>query len=380
MNGEDKHKHLVIILVAIFCGISFFSILVKYKAVEAWYEKHILSVDKDTDEGIVDNLKKINPSIMVGTTTPPTEVSTSSAPQYVLMAFDGSKSIQSWKDILNFSQEMKNEGINVHFTFFINAVYFLSYLTKQNYISPEGKVAGSVIGFSDSTQEIADRIVEVNRAIRDGHEIGSHTAGHNDGSKWSVDEWTKEFDSFNYILSNIQKLNPKLVLKEDLQINPNDIVGFRAPNLGVNSNLYSVLYAKKFLYDCSQISKPFAWPFKDIQGLWHIPLGMVKNKHGGSILAMDYNWWYYQTGARDLLKKGTKEWDAAKKEVVDAYEQNFDSHYNGNRSPISIGHHFSMWNDGVYWEALKDFARYACSKKNVRCVSHKEFVEAMDGH
>ncbi len=379
MNGEDKHKNLVIALVAIFCGVSFFSALTKFNVVEASHVKHDSSKvsDKDTDEMHMDDVKQINPSFMVGTTTPAAKYATTT--QYILMAFDGSKSIQSWKDILNFSQEMKNSGTDVHFTFFINAVYFLSYGTKQNYISPSGKVAGSAIGFSDSRQDIADRIVEVNQAISDGHEIGSHTAGHNDGSKWSVNEWTKEFDSFNYILSNIQKLNPLMILKQDLQLNLNDVVGFRAPNLGIDNNLYTVLYSKKFLYDCSQIALPFTWPFKDAQNLWHIPLGTVKNKNGGTVLAMDYNWWYYQTGAKDLLRKGTQSWEAAKKEVFDAYKQDFDAHYNGNRSPISIGHHFSMWNDGVYWEALKDFARYACTQKDVRCVSHKEFVNAMEG-
>lgn len=375
MNGAEKYKNFVLATIAIFFGVTTFSILTRFNIVDTSHKKD--SIIKYADEGHVDEFKQINPSQLTGTTTTPEKYSTTT--QYVLMAFDGSKSIQSWKNVLDFAEEMKNSGKPVHFTFFINAVYFLSYLTKQNYTSPNGKIAGSAIGFSDSQQDISDRIVEVNRAIRDGHEIGSHTAGHNDGSKWSVDEWAKEFDSFNYILSNIQKLNPTLVIKEAPLLNPANIVGFRVPNLGINNNLYTELYSKKFLYDCSQVAKPFAWPFKDLQGLWHIPLGVVKNKNGGSILAMDYNWWYYQTGARDLLKKDTTEWIAAKNEVFNAYKQYFDSHYNGNRSPLSIGHHFSMWNDGVYWEALKDFARYACGQKDVRCVSHKEFVDAMEG-
>lgn len=377
MSGADKHKHFVIALVAIFFGASFFSVLTRFNVVDASRDRHSDSKAAEADEGHIDDLKQINPSQMVGTTTPPAKYATTT--QYVLMAFDGSKSIQAWKDILNFSQEMKNKGVDIHFTFFINAVYFLSYGTKQNYVSPDGKVGGSAIGFSDSRQDIADRIIEVNQAIRDGHEIGSHTTGHNDGSRWSVDQWAKEFDSFNYILSNIQKLNPKITLKQESQLNVDSVVGFRAPNLGINDNLYSVLYERKFLYDCSQIARPFTWPFKDAQGLWHLPLGMVKNKYGGSILAMDYNWWLYQTGAKDTLKKGTSEWEAAKKEVFDAYKEYFDSHYNGNKAPLSIGHHFSMWNDGVYWEAMKDFARYACTMKDVRCVSHKEFVDAMEG-
>lgn len=377
MNAAESHKQFVIALVAIFFGTSFFSVLTKFNMVDASRERYSDPKITETDEGHVDDLKQINPSQMVGTTTPPAKYATTT--QYVLISFDGSKSIQSWEEILNFSQEMKNSGVDIHFSFFINAVYFLSYSTKQNYISPNGKVGGSAIGYSDSRQGIADRIVQVNRAIREGHEIGSHTTGHNDGSKWSVDQWAREFDSFDYILSNIQKLNPDIVLKEQPLLNVDNAVGFRAPNLGINNNLYSVLYQRNFLYDASQIAKPFTWPFKDLQGLWHIPLGMVKNKNGGSILAMDYNWWVYQTGAKDLLWKGTVGWESAKKEVFNAYKNYFDSHYNGNKAPLSIGPHFSMWNDGLYWEALKDFARYACSQKDVRCVSHKGFVDAMEG-
>ncbi len=383
MNGEEKHKYFVTILLAIFCGIITFSVVARVFKIQyghfplASYFESMKGDDQDKDEIRTDDPKKIDPSKLVGATTVTTNLATTT--QYVLMAFDGSKSIQSWENVLNFAQEMKDAGTTVHFTFFINAVYFLSYGSKDNYISPVGKVAGSAIGFSDYSKDISDRIVEVNRALKDGHEIGSHTSGHNDGSKWTLDEWAHEFDSFNYILSNIQKLNPGLVLKEALQLKTTDIVGFRAPNLGVNDNLYTLLHDRKFLYDCSQVAKPFSWPFKDTAGLWHIPLGTVKNKNGGIIIAMDYNWWVHQTGAKDILKKGTKEWDAAKAEVFDAYKNDFDAHYNGNKSPMSIGHHFSLWNDGVYWEALKDFARYACTKKNVRCVSHKEFVQAMEG-
>jgi peptidoglycan/xylan/chitin deacetylase (PgdA/CDA1 family) len=377
MNAADSHKHFVIALVAVFFGTSFFSVLTKFNTVDASRDRNLKTNMVGADEDHVDDLKQINPSQMVGTTTPPAKYATTT--QYVLISFDGSKSIQSWEDVLNFSQEMKNNGVDMHFSFFINAAYFLSYGTKQNYISPDGKVRGSAIGYSDTRQGIADRIVQVNRAIREGHEIGSHTTGHNDGSKWSVDQWAREFDSFDYILSNIQKLNPDIVLKEQPLLNVDNTVGFRAPNLGINNNLYSVLYQRKFLYDASQIARQFTWPFKDAQGLWHIPLGMVKNKYGGSVLAMDYNWWVYQTGAKDLLWKGTLGWESAKKEVFNAYKNYFDSHYNGNKAPLSIGHHFSMWNDGLYWEALKDFARYACSQKNVRCISHKEFVDAMEG-
>ncbi len=404
MATEEKHKSFVISLIAVFCGITFFSASMAFNLTGNSFGysmssdhdgKRVSQINNETDEGHVDDIKNADEQVLVGSSNFPNVSSTASVSdsvsqlnattsdsvadktQYVLMAFDGSKSIHSWESILNFANEMKDIGSPVHFTFFINAVYFLTNGTKDSYISPTGKVGDSAIGYSDSDSEISDRIVEINRALREGHEIGSHSAGHNDGSKWTVAEWESEFQSFNEIMSNIEKLNPALKLKENLQLNIGDFVGFRAPNLGVNDNLYIVLKDHHFLYDSSQIAKPFSFPFKDADGLWHIPLGVVKTKQKTNILAMDYNWWFRQTGAKDLLKKGTKEWEEDKDEVVNAYKDYFDSHYNGNKSPLSIGHHFSLWNDGLYWEALKDFAKYACTKPNVKCVSHKEYIEAM---
>lgn len=383
MATEEKHKSYVVALLAVFSAISFFAVGTISHIITPGIVTAIENVGYDEDSH-VDQVKPIDPNKQVGafaktTATSTTYVAFATSTQYVLMAFDGSKSIQAWEDTLNFAKEMKAKGFPVHFSYFINAVYLLSHSSKDNYVSPTGLVAGSAIGFSDSQNDVADRVVEINRAIAEGHEIGSHTAGHNDGSKWTYEEWSSEFDSFNNILLNYKKLNPNVNFKESLNLSIDDIVGFRAPNLGVNKNLYKILHARNFLYDCSQVAKPFSWPFKDTGGLWHIPLGVVTNKYGGSILAMDYNWWFYQTGARDTLKSGTKEWQNSKDEVVKAYKDYFDSHYNGNRSPLSIGHHFSMWNDGVYWAALKEFAEYACSKPNVKCVSHKEFVHDMEG-
>ncbi len=56
----------------------------------------------------------------------------------------------------------------------------------------------------------------------------------------------------------------------------------------------------------------------------------------------------------------------------------FRKEYNGSRAPINIGHHFSMWNDGVYWEALKDFAQEVCGKENVSCTSYAKLVDYLD--
>lgn len=377
MDQNTRHRTHLIALMAFMSGVLVFFGITHVKSIQPLFAAS-LSTDKYRDEDHIDDNKEIDEKKFVGSPIPFVFVTGTTSTQYVLMAFDGSKSIQSWEDILNFSDEMKKNGSPVHFSFFINPVYLLSETTKNEYLSPMGIVAGSAIGFSDSAEDISQRVVEINRALREGHEIGSHSAGHNDGSNWTLAEWTHEFDAFDYIVSNIQKLNPGITLKEPLNITPKDIVGFRAPNLGVNDNMYKLLQGRKFLYDSSQIAKPGSFPFKDAEGLWHIPLGVARSYTGGYILAMDYNWWVYQSGARDTLYKGTQSWEYRKNEVVNAYKKYFDDSYKGNKAPISIGHHFSMWNDGLYWEALKEFAKYACTKSDVKCVSHKEYVEAME--
>ena len=56
----------------------------------------------------------------------------------------------------------------------------------------------------------------------------------------------------------------------------------------------------------------------------------------------------------------------------------FAEHYSTNRAPIFIGHHFSQWNDGVYWSVMQDFAREVCGKPEVKCVTFKELANYLN--
>jgi hypothetical protein len=64
--------------------------------------------------------------------------------------------------------------------------------------------------------------------------------------------------------------------------------------------------------------------------------------------------------------------------MLETYLQYFDSNYNGNRAPLHIGHHFSLWNGGAYWEAMKEFALTVCKKPEVVCGTYKELADFMD--
>lgn len=93
---------------------------------------------------------------------------------------------------------------------------------------------------------------------------------------------------------------------------------------------------------------------------------------------MDYNHYVAQTQAKNTYKKGSTEWEFARKEVFDAYMDYFQKEYTGNKSPVHIGHHFSMWNDAVYWEAMKDFAREVCGQENVVCTNYSKLVDHLE--
>jgi len=99
---------------------------------------------------------------------------------------------------------------------------------------------------------------------------------------------------------------------------------------------------------------------------------------GGSTLSMDYNVYLSQTGAKDILKAGTPEWNKNYLQTLGAFTNYFNKNYNGSRAPVVIGNHFSLWNDGLYFEALKTFANNVCGLPEVKCGTFGELVEYLN--
>ncbi|MDB5259365.1 MAG: hypothetical protein JWO73_573 [Candidatus Taylorbacteria bacterium] len=298
------------------------------------------------------------------------------APQFILLSFDGGKSIDVWEDTLNFSKKLNSEGKPVHFTYFINAAYFLAPENAKSYAPPLKPRGTSIINFSEDASHIDTRVKEVNRAILEGHEIASHLVGHFSGKSWNKNNWEQEFDSFDDIMSNIESKNPGLHLGQPSLLEQNPIRGFRAPYLHTNTHMYEVLHERKFAYDASEVSKGHEWPTIDTEGLWHIPYSTVEIGDSRTpVTAMDALMYdLHDHEGKGNLKRGTAEWNAKKEEVLKSYRDYFKKSYGGNRAPISIGYHFWIHNDGLYWEALKEFASEACGKPDVRCTTFSEFV------
>ncbi len=314
-----------------------------------------------------------------GKVTPELHPKLSYVPQFVLISFDGARSNDLWKDLREFHEELKQKGTRLHYTFFMNTAYLLTEDTRNIYIGPGHLPGKTNIGISQGIEDIRTRIIEMNLAIAQGHEIAPHTTGHFSGASWTKEDWKNELASFDGILFGLDKLYPDAKLPK-LNLKPEDVVGFRAPYLDTSPGLFEYFHeTPKYRYDSSQIGGSDAWPTKDDHGLWRIPLGMMFAEHGTRpVLAMDYNHYVLHSGAQDLLKKGTPEWQEAHDDILAAWFEYFTRNYTKNRVPVLMGYHFGQWNDGLYWDVMKQFARKVCGMPEVECGTFKELVNYLD--
>jgi hypothetical protein len=299
--------------------------------------------------------------------------------QYVVLSFDGSKTLSMWQDSLDFAQKMNQAGKPLHFTYFVSGVYFLAPKYSQVYHPPLLPAGASAIGFSNTVSDISKRINFLNLATSQGHEIASHANGHFRGGVWSLPQWNQEFSEFEKLLFS-WKTNNQITSDINLNITAKDIKGFRAPLLSRNNAMFQELANKGFLYDSSGFNaSPSSWPTKNQFGTWQINLGEIPlSGTKGKIIAMDYNFYSSQSQAIDSAKKGSATWTKFYNQMLTSYRNYFQSNYSTTKAPVIIGHHFSTWNDGVYWEVMKQFASEVCGQPDVKCVTFSELAHALD--
>lgn len=361
-------------------------------------------------------------------------------PQFVFLAFDGSKNLAMWDETYEFAESIiTSDGKEkLRFTYFINPPYVLSNEKKSLYVepghdNPETGRGNSCIGFVQEAT-IAPRIQRFNRAFMAGHELASHANAHchqqtsgpsGAWSRWSVEDWSSEFDQFNKFLFGAFKINGLKPLNSasdsavdsptGFAFSERDIVGFRAPQLEWTPQLYDVLRERGFKYDTSRSSPNVtAWPKKEAWGGYNLLLPEISYFLGKKryrvedgerveenwgqfnkslrVQAMDYTW--YANHAKrmknmvdengvPIFKDGEINPEATvpperlkyyHDQVLSAYLQYFVDNYYGKRAPVQIGHHFSKWMKGIYWNAMKEFAQIVCGKPEVRCVTMKTWV------
>jgi hypothetical protein len=284
-------------------------------------------------------------------------------PQFVILSFDGSRSLPMWQQTLDFARQERLKGLTIEYTYFVSGVYFLTYSNKDIYTAPGQKTGESKIGFATNEQEVENRLKLINQALTDGHEIGSHLNGHFPGaSKWSTKDWENEFSFF-------KKVSPS-----------KEVVGFRAPNLEKNSYVWPVMAKYGYKYEAGNPGKSNEWP-TNVDGIWRFILPAIKLQGTSKFpLAMDYNIYVTQTNGQDIYKRNSLEWQKALDNTVGSLMDYFNNNYTTNRAPVVFAVHFSEWNDGLYWEAMKRFADKVCGKDEVECTTYASVVKYMENH
>ncbi len=319
-------------------------------------------------------------------------------PQYVIISYDGSLSIPMWQA----TREMGNSA-QADFTYFISGVYFLTDTNKKLYKGPRRPNGGrSAIGFGKDQDDLLQRLEQVHLATQEGHKMSSHVNGHFDGGylvwngkeqgeNWTFEEWSLEFDAFHWLLHFVfenNQLTPNDQMNIDIwhQTLEGQLKGLRAPQLGVNRAMWETLARNyvnigenkilhSYTYDSSKSAPIGTWPSKNSYGTWEMPLGYIPIAGTSRMsIAMDFNFYAYHSGA----KPDPANADKYKKQMLLSYLNYFVKSYNGNRSPVNIGHHFSTWNGGAYWHALSDFSKLVCSLPEVICTTFDEYQVYME--
>ncbi|WP_049876499.1 hypothetical protein [Sorangium cellulosum] len=305
-------------------------------------------------------------------------------PQFVVFSFDGSLALDRWEDTLRFARELRaRQAPGFGFTYFISGVYFLAPENKTIYHGPRHRPGQSDIGFSGSRADILERIDYVNQADAEGNEIASHANGHFQATEegWTEEDWGSELRQFNLLTFDEVFRNNGFTAAEAAEhawlpgIKPG-VIGFRAPYLAVTPGLWPALRKFGFKYDASRTAPADYWPEK-LDGVWNFPLAELRIAGTGKkTLSMDYNFYDAQSSARpvsDPVK--CKQFED---QTYETYLDYFQGNYSDNRAPLHIGHHFSLWNQGAYWNALKRFASEVCGRPEVRCVTYRELQESLE--
>ncbi|WP_159587332.1 polysaccharide deacetylase [Chelativorans xinjiangense] len=288
-------------------------------------------------------------------------------PQYVIVSFDGASFIEQWER----SREL-GERTGARFTYFLSCVYLLSSETRDVYRGPGMAAGRSNVGNGASEEDVRRRLMQIWQARGEGHEIASHGCGHFDGGKWSASDWKQEFGQFRAILREVWEINGLEGKPEGWRpFAEREIVGFRAPYLATGPGLFEVLADEGFRYDASTVSRGPAAPAAK-GGVIRFSLPLIPEGPAEKrIIAMDYNLYVRHSGGLERPSQTQAFEDRAYR----AFEAAFEKEYAGERTPLQIGFHFTLMNDGAYWRALERFAEAVCAKPAVRCVSYRQYLD-----
>ncbi|GAA1547140.1 hypothetical protein GCM10009678_32180 [Actinomadura kijaniata] len=296
-------------------------------------------------------------------------------PQFVVFSWDGAGAGDD-RQFPRFLELARKHRATM--TFFLSGLYMLPESKRTLYRPPHRAPGSSAIPFlSDNGVRATIRLVD--RAHRDGHEIGTHFNGHFCGpggvGSWTVADWRSEIAQAGSFVRN-WKANTGFTDLPDLSFDyDRELAGGRTPCLEGRPNLLRAAAKLGWKYDASSPGGLQVWPGKT-RGVWNLPLQSLPypGKRFG-VLSMDYNIMANQPGnvrANPALQARYQ------REATNAYMAGFARAYNGNRAPLFIGNHFEQWNNGIYMNAVADALERMAARSDVRLVSFKQLVEWLD--
>lgn len=285
--------------------------------------------------------------------------------QVVIISFDNARDITQWKRSRALAQRT-----GAHFSYFLSCVFLLSKETRKDYVTPPKGTGKSNIGFAASKEEVAERLEQINLAVAEGHDLGSHACGHFDGKDWSKSDWLAELAAARRILENAYTINGIAGEPAGWRDLAKAVTGFRAPYLSTGKGLYQALPQAGFTYDASGVSQGPALPTESgAMTRFSLPL-IPEGPKRRPVIAMDYNLFVRHSGGFERPSQA-KEFE---ERTYEAFRAAFDKQYGGQRIPLELGFHFTLMNDGTYWNALERFAGEVCVKADVECISYRDYL------
>ena len=197
----------------------------------------------------------------------------------VVLCFDGNKGVRKWQWAIDLGNQLSDlNGEAANFSVYGNSCVWFSHLP-----------GGSNIGYGGKQEDI-DKCLEITqRGINLGHELGSHAVRHLHGDNWNYNQWLDELSEFDE--------HTKRLLK-DVNGNPYKSVGFRAPYLEWNDDMFKALGKLGYKYDISIPTDEV----NEKHGVKSLGCPIWTRPSGRSVLGMDYNWMVAGVSNNELEK------------------------------------------------------------------------------
>ncbi|WP_326568843.1 polysaccharide deacetylase [Amycolatopsis rhabdoformis] len=290
-------------------------------------------------------------------------------PQFVLFSFDGAGSHEHWQRVLPLAQR-----VHAHFSGFLSGIYLLTDDQRGQYQGPGHKAGKASIGFGGSDQDVRTLVADLNTAVAQGQEIGTHYNGHFcTGAEPSVGHWTSA--AWSDELAQFFQFVDQARTQRGLKVDPATIRGGRTPCLeGDWKQALPAMRQAGLRYDSSRPSEGVRWP-EQTDGIWEFWMPYVKVPAlGKKVIMMDYNLWFQYNHARDDTSR-TAEFRA---DTLATYRGAYQAAFTGNRAPLVVANHFNDWAGGAFAGATEDFMGEVCVKPDTVCATYSEVIRWLE--